>query len=95
MKQGYIIARIDVHDAETYAKYTAQTPIVAAQFGGEFIVRGGQCEQAEGAGRARQVVIRFPSYARAVEFYQSPEYQAILPLALAGSNRELVIVEGA
>ena len=50
MKQGYIIARIDVHDAETYAKYTAQTPIVAAQFGGEFIVRGGQCEQAESAG---------------------------------------------
>lgn len=91
---GYIIARIDVHDLETYAKYTAQTPIVAAQYGGEFLVRGGQCEQAEGQGRSRQVVIRFPSYARALEFYNSPEYKAILPLALAASNRELVIVEG-
>jgi len=93
--QGYVIARIDVQNPEIYAKYTAQTSIIAAKFGGEFLVRGGQCSQPEGEGRSRQVVIRFPSYARALEFYNSADYQAILPLALAGSQRELVIVEGA
>ena len=92
---GYIIARVDVHDPETYAKYAAQTPGVAALFGGEFLVRGGQCQHPEGEGRSRQVVIRFPSYARAVEFYNSPEYRAILPFAHEASERELVIVEGA
>jgi uncharacterized protein (DUF1330 family) len=94
MAKGYIIARIDVTDPEIYARYTAQTPTVAARFGGRFLVRGGRCEAVEGSGRARQVVIEFPDYAAARAFYDSPEYRAILPHALEGSQRELVIVEG-
>ncbi|CAN5767597.1 DUF1330 domain-containing protein [soil metagenome] len=95
MPKGYIIARIDVTDAAEYARYTAETPRLAAAFGGRFIVRAGRFEALEGAARARNVVIEFPDYASARAFYDSPGYRAVLPHALAGSTRELVVVEGA
>lgn len=94
MAKGYIIGRIDVTDAEEYGRYVAETPGAAAAFGGRFVVRGGRCEQLEGEGRARQVVMEFPSYEAARDFYRSGRYQAVLPHALRGSVRELVLVEG-
>ncbi|MAG98017.1 MAG: hypothetical protein CMM08_15170 [Rhodospirillaceae bacterium] len=39
---AYFVAQIDLHDAETYAKYTAQTPGIVAEFDGRSIVRGGR-----------------------------------------------------
>ncbi len=91
---AYIIASIEVTDPEIYAKYTAHTVRIAGEFGGEFIVRGGRVEVLEGQGRSRNVVIRFPDFAAAQAFYASPAYQAILPHALAGSTRDLIIVDG-
>jgi uncharacterized protein (DUF1330 family) len=91
---AYIIARIDVTDADGYAKYTSQTPDIAAKYGGEFIVRAGKHAYREGDGPSRIVVIRYPSFAQAQAMYDSPEYQAILHHALQNSSRDLVIVEG-
>jgi len=95
MPKGYLIARIDVTDPETYKKYTATTPALAARHGGRFIVRAGRQEAKEGSARSRNVVIEFPDFASALAFYDDPDYRAILPHALAGSEREIVIVEGA
>jgi uncharacterized protein (DUF1330 family) len=92
--KAYLIARIDVTDPGRYAKYTAVTPGVAARYGGRFIVRGGRHEAKEGTARARNAIIEFPDYASALGFYDDPEYRAALPHALAGSEREIVIVEG-
>jgi len=95
MPNEYLIARIDVTDPATYRKYTASTPGQAARHGGRFSVRGGRQEAKEGPARARTVVIEFPDLARALASYDDPDYRAILPHALAGSEREIVIVEGA
>lgn len=95
MPKGYLIARIDLTDPEVYARYAAETPGLAARHGGRFIVRAGRYEAKEGPSRTRNVVIEFPDYASALAFYDDPDYRAILPLALAGSEREIVIVEGA
>jgi uncharacterized protein (DUF1330 family) len=95
MPKGYLIARIDVTDPERYARYTAVTPAIAARHGGRFIVRGGRFDAKEGPARTRNAVIEFPTYADALAFYEDPEYRAVLPHALAGSERELIIVEGA
>jgi len=95
MAKGYLIAQIDVHDTETYAKYTAQTPGIAASHGGEFIVRGGQFEALEGeAPKGRVVVIEFPSYDQARKFYNSEEYQAIVGIRHAASTSGVFLVEG-
>ncbi len=94
MPKAYVIARVDVTDTEVYARYTAETPRVAAAFGGRFLVRAGRYEQLEGAGRSRNVVLEFPDFESAKRFYRSDDYRAILPHALAGSSRDLVLVEG-
>lgn len=87
------IARVDVNDAELYAKYIDVASVVIPDHGGEFIARGGRVEQLEGQGRARNVVARFPSVDAAVECYNSPEYQAALDHARGASERELMVVE--
>lgn len=94
MRKGYLIARIDVSDPTRYARYAAETPRIAERFGGRFIARGGRQEPKEGHARSRNVIIEFPDYEAALAFYEDPEYRAILPHALAASEREIVIVEG-
>ena len=92
---AYIIARIDVTDLEKYKEYASQTVAIAESFGGRFLVKAGAFEQVEGSGPERHVVIEMPDRETARQFYASPAYQKILPIALANSNRDLVIVEGA
>jgi uncharacterized protein (DUF1330 family) len=41
------------------------------------------------------VVIEFPSYARALEFYNSDEYQAIVGIRQKASTGSAFVVEGA
>lgn len=91
---AYIIARIEVTDAEEYLKYASQTVALAEKFGGEFLVKAGAMTQKEGSGPSRHVVIRFADRAAAERFYDSAEYRDILPIALGASTRDLVIVEG-
>lgn len=91
---GYWVVRIEVTDMEPYLTYAKQTADVAAQFGGRFLVKGGAMEQKEGSGPERIVLIEFPSVEKAQACYQSGAYQAILPIALENSVRDLAIVEG-
>ena len=49
----------------------------------------------EGENRpGRVVVLEFPSREQAKRFYDSPEYQAILPLRLAAAEGSLLLVDG-
>ena len=92
---AYVIARIDVINLDAYKEYAAKTPEIAESFGGKFLVKAGAFEQIEGSGPDRHVVIEMPDVATAKAFYNSAEYQEILPIALNNSVRDLVIVEGA
>jgi uncharacterized protein (DUF1330 family) len=92
---AYVIANVEVLDPETYLGYSQQVPQTVRQYGGEFLVRGGTVEEIEGSfGLHRVVVLRFDSVARAHAWYDSPEYQAILPTRLRATNSRVVIVEG-
>jgi uncharacterized protein (DUF1330 family) len=92
---AYIIAEVEVHDPDTYATYTAQTPGVIERFGGRFIVRGGAAEVLEGErAPGRLVVIEFPDAAGAMRFYHSPEYQAIIGIRHRAATSRLILVEG-
>lgn len=92
---AYIIARIEVTNLEAYKEYAAKTPALAESFGGRFLVKAGAFEQIEGSGPDRHVVIEMPDVETAKAFYNSADYQKILPIALENSKRDLVIVEGA
>ncbi len=91
---AYVIAHVVVDNPEGYAEYAGQTVAIAEKFGGKFLAKGGPCEWIEGQGSDRNVIIEFPDVAAAKTFYNSDEYQAILPIAQAHSTREMVIVEG-
>ena len=94
MAKGYWIAHVDVTDDEQYKAYVAANAEPLAKYGARFLVRGGRFERVEGTGRARNVVIEFPSYDAAVECYRSPEYRRALALRLPASTGDVVIVEG-
>ena len=87
------IAHVEVTDPETYANYIAGATAAVANHGGTFLARGSRHRQMEGKDRARNVVIRFPSFEAAVACYESPEYQAALEFARPAAVRDLVIVE--
>jgi uncharacterized protein (DUF1330 family) len=92
---GYIVARIEVSDWSRYGEYVKHTPRVIAQFGGRFIVRGGEATVLEGTDDGlRTVIIEFPSVDLAKAFYASPEYGAVKALRHGAGTGIFVAVEG-
>jgi uncharacterized protein (DUF1330 family) len=92
---GYLIANIDVQDDAAYDAYRSRTPAIIAQYGGRFIVRGGAITPLEGDMNVRRLVIlEFPSVDAARRFYDSPEYQEVIPFRTRASEGALLIVEG-
>jgi uncharacterized protein (DUF1330 family) len=70
-------------------------PAVVAAYGGRFLVRGGEAKLLEGSGGpGRMVVLEFDSPERALEWYNSPEYQAILPVRLRNATSRAICVAG-
>ncbi len=94
MAKGYWIAHVDVRDPEGYKDYVATAKPAFERFGAKFLARGGAWEAMEGRGRARNVVIEFPSLQVAKDCYNSPEYQAAKAIRQKYAEAEMVIVEG-
>lgn len=87
------IAHIEITDPDAYQDYIKVAGTAIPAHGGVFIARGGAFEQLEGRAYPRNVVARFPSLEAAHACYNSPEYQAVVPIAKAASDRSIVIVE--
>ncbi|MEM9229639.1 MAG: DUF1330 domain-containing protein [Pseudomonadota bacterium] len=87
------IAHVEVTDEAAYADYIKVAGVQIPAHGGVFIARGGAFEQLEGRAYPRNVVARFPSMDAALACYNSAEYQAVVPTAIAASDRSVVIVE--
>lgn len=99
MKKAYVVAEIQVTNPQDYEAYRSLSTAAATQYGGKFLVRGGQRIQLEGEDVAhnagwRTVIQEFPSLEQAQRWYNSPEYQKALPIRLANSIGRLYIVEG-
>jgi uncharacterized protein (DUF1330 family) len=92
---GYLIANLEIHDPATFARYREQVSPLIAQFGGRYIVRGGDLQVLEGQlPFQRLVVLEFPSLAEARRFYDSPEYQPVMQLRLDSCKSDVVLVDG-
>ncbi|MBN2623945.1 MAG: DUF1330 domain-containing protein [Acidimicrobiales bacterium] len=63
-------------------------------FGGRFIVHGAEVEVHEGDWPGTVVIIEFPDVEAARQWYDSPAYQAILPLRTDHIEGEAIIVDG-
>tara|TARA_Y100000588_G_C14109928_1_gene862562 strand:- start:485 stop:772 length:288 start_codon:yes stop_codon:yes gene_type:complete len=92
---AYIIAQIDINDADLFRKYGEKVSAVVERYGGRYIVRGGSIDNLEGAlSRGRLVVIEFESQEAAKLWYNSPEYAPLIELRQKSSEGEVVVVEG-
>lgn len=75
---AYIVATVDITDAERFALYAKGIAGLAERFGGESVVKGAVTEVLEGdaAVGQRVVVTRFPSVEDARAYVSCPEYVA-------------------
>ena len=95
MPKGYLIAELEVTNMVGYEEYRRQVPATIAAYGGRYVVRVGEAKLMEGiGGPGRMVVLEFDSPEKALAWYNSPEYQAILPHRLKNSTGRAIIVAG-
>jgi uncharacterized protein (DUF1330 family) len=83
-----------VHDVETYREYGMKVLPTVAAYGGRFLAAN-DIEVKEGEPPyPRTVMGEFPDMAAARIWYESPEYQALIPLRQASTTGVLFMVEG-
>ena len=92
---AYLLGRVAITDPDQYKEYMKKTPGVIEKYGGKFIVRGGSVETLEGAEEKRRLVlIEFPSFEKAKEFYSSEEYQQAKKLRAGAASGQFLAIEG-
>jgi len=95
MAYGYVVAQISVTDPEQYKRYIALVLPTIEVFGGEFLARGGKSVSYESDPVGdRNVIIRFPSYENAHNWYHSEEYREAKQLRQSASVSIQNIIEG-
>ena len=95
MKKGYWLSLyIKVENHDNLKKYAEIVTPIIKSYGGKPLVRGGKYETFEGSNFVRTVVWEFPSYQKALECYNSKEYQAGWDFAKKTTKRHMQIVEG-
>lgn len=92
---AYVIVQVEVTDQAKYDQYRALTPDTIKRYKGKFIVRGGESEPLEGNWEVgRIVILEFPDYETAKDWYNSPEYQAAKAVREGGANMTFTVVDG-
>ena len=92
---AYVIVRVDVTDMDTYKEYTKHTPATVEQYGGKFIVRGGDVTVLEGENETRRVVIlEFDTVEAATAWYHSPEYQSAKSIRVNAADAQFIVIDG-
>ena len=92
---AYVIAMVEVKDPTRYEDYRKQVLATVTAYGGRFIARAGKTEVLEGPWMPKRLVIlEFPSFERAKEWWSSPEYAGPKALRQATSDGTLVLIDG-
>ena len=92
---AYAVAYLrEVDVDEAIVDYLQRIDATLAAYDGRFLVHGGQLTPVEGEWDGDLVVIAFPSLGAARAWYDSADYQAILPLRLENSRSIATLVEG-
>ena len=93
---AYIIVDVEITDPVRYAAYIRVVPPTIAKYGGRFLVRGGNAETLEGSWKpGRVVVVEFPTFEKAREWWESEEYRGPKALRQSASVTDMILVEGA
>jgi uncharacterized protein (DUF1330 family) len=92
---GYVIAEVEITDPQGFEAYRQMVPASIEQYGGKFVVRGGDAATLEGQWNPKRlVIIQFDSAERAKQWWASEEYREAKALRQRTASTNLVIVEG-
>ena len=92
---GFAIFNIEIKKPEQYKEYIEKVKPIAEIYGGEYVVKAGKTTIVEGTWNyPRTVVIKFPSYEKALEWYNSEKYKPIKQIRLENSIGNGIIIKG-
>ncbi len=92
---GYVVVQVSIHDPEGFAEYAGMVPPTLENYGGRYLVRGGNWETVEGEWNPeRLVIIEFDSVEQAKKWWASDEYAPAKKLREQTTTSKLLIVEG-
>ena len=92
---AYVIVNVEVRDPEIYKEYAKQAPATISAHGGRYLARAGKTEVLEGdVVPNRVVILEFPSYERAREWWNSEMYRMPKALRQSASEASMVLVDG-
>ena len=92
--KGYWIVRCEYHNQDAFELYAKAATEIVKQYGGTFLVSGGNQIKKENAKLERTVLVEFPSYEIAQSVYDGDEYQNAIQHIKNCSLRDFVISEG-
>tara|TARA_Y100001970_G_scaffold283621_1_gene399273 strand:+ start:2542 stop:2829 length:288 start_codon:yes stop_codon:yes gene_type:complete len=92
---AYAIVQINVTNPELYKDYLKKVTPIVEKYNGEYVVRGGNFKKMLGNwDYERTVVIKFPSYDIAIEWYKSEDYKPVKKIREDNSKGNFIIIEG-
>jgi len=91
---AYVIAQMQVHHIEKYREYASKVMATIGAFEGKLLAADTVDVREGTQPYPRTVIGEFPTAEAARAWYESAEYQAILPLRLESTTGTLYIVEG-
>ena len=91
---AYAIGHIAIKDPEKWTEYRNRVPGTLRPWGAEVVFRGKTSVVLSGAhAHTDTVVIRFPDLAALQGWFQSPAYQALIPLREQAADVVLIAYE--
>ena len=88
---GYVVVHATPKDADKMQEYGGAAGETVAKHGGEFICRGPATALAGESEHKVLVVIKFPSKQAAQDWYNSDEYQALIPTRLEAMDSTFIL----
>ncbi len=93
--KGYVVCVYkNITSEEKLKEYAIKARAAVEKYKGKFLIRGGKSTTNEGDNSPRTVVIEFPSYHEANNFYKSSEYQEAHSILKGFAERQHQTIEG-
>ena len=92
----YMVANLQIHDAERYREYEKGFFPILKRHGGEFIAYDDNIIHFEGDTplKGRVILFSFPSLKHANEWYSDPDYQSISEHRRASVTSTITLING-
>jgi len=90
----YMVIEIDIKNEELYSQYVEKVPEIIDQYGGRYLIRGGEVTPLSGHWNPeRIIVIAFETVEQLQRCFSSPEYLELAPLREQSTVSKAIMVE--